>query len=182
MEYKLYTDPFVLVIIGVTIVNIVFGIVTHLSTKKLKEKLFPRNRSANPDINDRVPTNTRELKQFEAEATKLQRPMNFWFTLFSNITTMLPLLGMLGTVKSLLDLVGKMSGDTAPTDQFFTALGTTYAGLITALLCKLFSSFLSPSVDECNSEITLLRNVLISKESAQAEKEELPQLVRTGKR
>lgn len=92
--------------------------------------------------------------------------LNFWYTLYSNIVSVFPLLGMGGTVYSLLSLAQNSDLlSTVEMDSFFMALNTTIAGIVCAVIGKIADSFISPDIADINKEYDLLtqRNTAESK-------------------
>lgn len=67
------------------------------------------------------------------------------YTLFVNVTGIFPLLGILGTVISLLGMVG--NGQSVE-NGFFAALTSTFWGLVFAITFKFLDSFISPKLDD----------------------------------
>lgn len=68
--------------------------------------------------------------------------------LYVTIVSLFPLLGMLGTVKALMDL--DMAGDMEGLkNNFFQALDTTVQGIICAVVFKLIYAFIQHTVEEC---------------------------------
>lgn len=67
------------------------------------------------------------------------------YTLFVNVTGIFPLLGILGTVISLLGMVGTSQ---SVESGFFAALTSTFWGLIFAITFKFLDSFISPKLDD----------------------------------
>lgn len=67
------------------------------------------------------------------------------YTLYVNLTGVFPLLGILGTVISLIGMVGSTSGIEG---SFFAALTSTFWGLIFAILFKVLDGFISPVLDD----------------------------------
>ncbi|MCI5751735.1 MAG: MotA/TolQ/ExbB proton channel family protein [Oscillospiraceae bacterium] len=68
-----------------------------------------------------------------------------WYTLYVNITGIFPLLGILGTVISLLGMVGNTSDVEG---SFFAALTSTFWGLVFAMIFKFLDGFVSPKLDD----------------------------------
>lgn len=68
-----------------------------------------------------------------------------FYTLYGTITGIFPLLGILGTVVSLL---GMVQAGTDITGGFFAALTSTFWGLVFAIAFKFMDSFLSPKLEE----------------------------------
>jgi len=67
------------------------------------------------------------------------------YTLYVNISGLFPLMGILGTVISLLSMVGDMSNLSG---NFFAALTSTFWGLIFAIIFKFLDGFVSPILDD----------------------------------
>lgn len=90
-------------------------------------------------LNDELKTlGEQQVDEMRAEAVK-------WYTLYGTITGIFPLLGILGTVVSLLGMVG----DTADvTGGFFAALTSTFWGLVFAIVFKFMDSIMSPRLEE----------------------------------
>lgn len=78
------------------------------------------------------------------------------YTMFITIISIFPLLGMLGTVLSLLAL--DISGDTEPLkENFFTALETTGLGIVLAVVFKVINAFVQPYLE---TQISKARQLL----------------------
>ena len=82
-----------------------------------------------------------------------------FYSLFVNITGIFPLLGILGTVVSLLGLVSDMDNVTG---NFYGALTSTFWGLIFAIIFKFLDGVISPLIE--NNE----KSVQIYLENAEA--------------
>ena len=67
------------------------------------------------------------------------------YTLFINLTAIFPLMGILGTVISLLGMVGDTSDIQG---GFFAALTSTFWGLIFAIVFKFLDGFVSPRLED----------------------------------
>ncbi|NLP45557.1 MAG: MotA/TolQ/ExbB proton channel family protein [Epulopiscium sp.] len=78
----------------------------------------------------------------------------FYFNIFVGITTIFPLLGILGTVISLLSLVD-FSSQVIITN-FATALTSTFWGLIWAIVCKGLEGWITSRVYYNEENFTLL--------------------------
>ena len=72
--------------------------------------------------------------------------MNKIYALYSNVTTIFPLLGMLGTVWALIPMVNTIG--TTDTSNFFSALTSTFWGIIAAILFKSLDSTISYKIDD----------------------------------
>ena len=67
------------------------------------------------------------------------------YTLYINLTAIFPLMGILGTVISLLGMVG----DTSDIEGgFFAALTSTFWGLVFAITFKFLDGFISPKLED----------------------------------
>ncbi len=78
------------------------------------------------------------------------------YSIFINITAVFPLLGILGTVVSLLPMVANLAD---MQQNFFAALTSTFWGLVFAILFKLLDGFLLSAVIEDNDKsVTLFLN------------------------
>ena len=72
--------------------------------------------------------------------------MNKVYALYSNVTTIFPLLGMLGTVWALIPMVNTIG--TADTSNFFSALTSTFWGIVAAILFKALDSTVSYKIED----------------------------------
>ena len=79
------------------------------------------------------------------------------YSLFVNLTGIFPLLGILGTVISLLGMVGDM---TNVQDNFYGALTSTFWGLVFAIIFKFLDGIISAKIEdnEKNVQLYLERN------------------------
>lgn len=94
-----------------------------------------------------------------------------YYSIFTSINSAFPMMGMLGTILSLLGLLNMSQAQV--TLNFTTALTSTFWGLIFALLFKAVDATLSPVVDQNqeNLKMILERMDLASRtEDAYAEK------------
>ncbi|MDE7302196.1 MAG: MotA/TolQ/ExbB proton channel family protein [Oscillospiraceae bacterium] len=89
------------------------------------------------------------------ELKKRHKRQEILYALYVNFTSAFPLLGMIGTIYSLLKL--DLSGGTEMiSGSFLLALTSTLLGAFFGLLFKILDSFLSPKIDE-NNELYLIR-------------------------
>ena len=97
-------------------------------------------------------------KSSETDIIQLRRKMNTYYVIYENLTAIFPLLGLLGTVVSLLPMVADM-GEIV-TGLFFSALTSTMWGIIFAIVFKALNGYLSSGIEdnEKNIEIYLQRN------------------------
>ncbi len=80
-----------------------------------------------------------------------QRKTNFSYTLFLNITGIFPLMGILGTVISLIPMVNQLGNVDSQTGLFFSALTSTFWGIVFAIIFKGINGFLEAEIDYANS-------------------------------
>ena len=112
-----------------------------------------------------TPMAEEEIKEMEQEISSLSEKKvsglreraESRYTLYVNITGIFPLLGILGTVISLLGMVG--SPDSV-TNGFFAALTSTFWGLVFAIGFKFADGFISSKLDdgERAAELYIYRN------------------------
>lgn len=81
---------------------------------------------------------------------------NELYALYTNFTSAFPLLGMLGTVISLLSM-GDLIG-TEVQGAFFTALTSTFWGIVAAILFKALDSRLSYKIEDNEKHLEYLFN------------------------
>ena len=75
------------------------------------------------------------------------------YAVFVNVTAIFPLLGILGTVVSLLPMVSELADMQT---NFFAALTSTFWGLVFAIIFKLLDGFLSARVADNDKAVDLL--------------------------
>ena len=73
-------------------------------------------------------------------AEDLARRLNTWYNIFTTMITIFPLLGMLGTVKSLIELNLASEQIAELQSHFFDALTSTAWGIIFAIVFKVVNS------------------------------------------
>ena len=140
-------DPITLIIVIIGIVNaIVYGFASS-KIKHLDGIVHPKSdrrigMQASMSITD---DDYAQLSRFSDSAARS-------YTLFTNITAIFPLLGIFGTVVSLM----KSSGTDDLSVNFSMALRTTAAGLIAAMIFKFFDSFISSTLDRALDEADYL--------------------------
>ena len=125
--------------------------------RKLHMVIFVPSHRENPEA---VADAVRELD--EEEVVSLRKNSEAFYTVFANVTSIFPLLGILGTVISLMPMVAEMAD---MSQNFFAALTSTFWGLVFAILFKLLDGFLVSKIEDNDKNVTLLleRNVLSQK-------------------
>ena len=111
----------------------------HVPVKVLLAKVRARTREERLDLNALMAMRAEELH---------------YYSLFSAINSAFPLLGMLGTILSLLDMVDLNSQ--AVTLNFTVALTSTFWGLLCALSFKAVDAMLAPRITQNRDHLKLL--------------------------
>ena len=89
----------------------------------------------------------------EEEIVALRKRSEGLYSIFVNVTSIFPLLGILGTVVSLLPMVADMAD---MQQNFFAALTSTFWGLVFAILFKLLDGFLASRIEDNDKNVALL--------------------------
>lgn len=140
-------DGITALIIIVGIVNVVILILTHISVNKLRNIIYPHGDRRNGVQIDLLITDEESTELGRASA--LAASLYTWYT---NITAIFPLLGIFGTVVSLMQ-ISETAGLSA---NFSMALKTTAAGLIFAMFFKALDSTVSSRLDRALDEADYL--------------------------
>lgn len=93
----------------------------------------------------------------ETEIVSMRNQTGRLYSLFVNLTGIFPLLGILGTVISLLNMVSDMENVQG---NFYGALTSTFWGLVFAIIFKFLDGIISAKIDdnEKNVQLYLERN------------------------
>lgn len=97
----------------------------------------------------KTPEKTFEVEEF----VRLRERAESFYAIFSNLTAIFPLMGILGTVISLLPMVADMANVQT---NFFTALTSTFWGLVFAIAFKICDAFLTSRMEDNDKNVTLL--------------------------
>ena len=89
----------------------------------------------------------------EEKVLAMRKRSESLYAVFVNVTAIFPLLGILGTVVSLLPMVSEL---TDMQTNFFAALTSTFWGLVFAILFKLLDGFLSSRMEDNDKAVDLL--------------------------
>ena len=89
----------------------------------------------------------------EERIVALRKHSEDLYSLFANVTSIFPLLGILGTVVSLLPMVSNLSDMQT---NFFAALTSTFWGLVFAILFKFLDGFLASRMEDNSRSVELL--------------------------
>ena len=88
----------------------------------------------------------------EADIIAMRNHTGKLYSLFVNLTGIFPLLGILGTVISLLGLVTDMQDVTG---NFYGALTSTFWGLVFAMVFKFLDGVISPEIEDNEKSVQL---------------------------
>ena len=96
-----------------------------------------------------------EVMNLKGEQTLIEhrRRMNLSYTIFENITTIFPLMGLLGTVISLIPMVKSIG--TIEQGLFFSALTSTFWGIVFAIIFKGINGYLEAGISEAEKNIQI---------------------------
>ena len=149
------------IIFIMALVNTVILVQTIRFSKKLYDSLnpycwIPGGEASLREIQGKFARHSRV--DSEADIIRLRRSMNAFYVVYENLTAIFPLLGLLGTVVSLIPLVNSMGE--VPTGLFFSALTSTMWGIIFAIVFKLANGYVASGIEdnEKNIDIYLQRN------------------------
>jgi len=95
---------------------------------------------------------TRIAPASEIDLVDSRKRANGFYAVFANLTSIFPLLGILGTVISLIPMVATIE---SMQENFYTALTSTFWGLIFAIIFKFLDGFLSARIEENSNNIAL---------------------------
>jgi len=121
----------------------------YANASKVYDYLQPRNRTSGMKSSTRkaLENATSEARSLSVEdLLEHRKQTNSWYSIFCNLTTIFPLLGMLGTVISLIPMVDNIG--TIETGLFFGALTSTFWGIICAISGKVEDAFISPIIND----------------------------------
>lgn len=124
-------------------VNVLVYLMTRKSVAALEKIVYPKSDKlyglqANISVTDE---DCRQLRNGTSKAS-------MYYSFFANITAVFPLLGILGTVVSLMNL----SGTDDLSANFSSALMTTFLGLIFAIAFKLVDAGISSRLERALDE------------------------------
>ena len=102
------------------------------------------------DKNEATPPSKEEVKQTKTKLRKMRETSDKYYTMYTNLAGIFPLLGILGTVISLLPMVQDVAN---MQHNFFVALTSTLWGLVFAIFFKVLDGVLSPRIERNNRGI-----------------------------
>ena len=134
---------------------IITGIVLFLtlrSTKKLFDLMNQVVYLPEKDGVDLVGGRIEGVREYDV--VLLRRRMTGAYSVFANLIMIFPLLGILGTVLSLLPMVSTM-GQSEMQANFFLALTSTLWGLVFAIIYKAVDGFVAGQVEDNENAVQL---------------------------
>ena len=116
--------------------------------RKLHVTVFVPSRRRDPESVARA---IRDID--EEQVVAMRKRSESLYAVFVNVTSIFPLLGILGTVVSLLPMVSELADMQT---NFFAALTSTFWGLVFAIIFKLLDGFLSSRMEDNDKGVNLL--------------------------
>ena len=154
-------------LLGFDMVIFLLAIVTgfiYFKTKRSAEKLYKKLHLTVfvPNAGVSRKEADRDIKTLrESDVVDMRNQTGRLYSLFVNLTGIFPLLGILGTIISLLGMVNDMSDIQG---NFYGALTSTFWGLVFAIIFKIFDGIVSAKIEdnEKNVQLYLERNNPVS--------------------
>ena len=135
-----------IIILAAAGVNVYIYIRALNSAKSLYNTLLPQEYAPKKYIPVSEKIGPRQI-MMEIQLISQRREKAFkWYIYFSNIITIFPLLGIFGTVTSLINTV---DGSENLSGNFFAALTSTALGIVAAVVFKVLDCPVSAKLDEC---------------------------------
>lgn len=143
-------------IVIVSLVNIIFVSNRIKKQSKMTENTL-RKVIYKPieEIVSKLSGNQNEEENIDIHLLKENREKeDAWYQIFVSITSILPLMGILGTVISLLNIDLFEQGVIAI--NFTKALTSTFWGIVGAISCKILESTIAPLIDRNHDNFEML--------------------------
>jgi len=121
-------------------------------TKKVYDVIYTQGYQPD-DFNEKqvaIPTRD-QLKHKKAKLRKMRETSNKYYTMFVNLSSIFPLLGILGTVVSLIPMVQSVDG---MEQNFYFALTSTLWGLVFSIFFKVLDGTLAPRIERNDQGIS----------------------------
>ena len=143
---------FDLIIFVAAALNGVCYFFTRKQADALNKKLNPRFNLPSRRIHPESVTRTFRNVD-EEQIVAMRKRSEGLYAVFANVTAIFPLLGILGTVVSLLPMVSELADMQT---NFFAALTSTFWGLVFAIIFKFLDGFLSARIEDNDKAVNLL--------------------------
>jgi chemotaxis protein MotA len=138
------------------LINLSVFFISRKSAVNLYESMHRKiyTPSCKKDIED-IQSDMKQLT--DRKISELLEKAGASYTLYVNLSSIFPLMGILGTVISLIGMTGI---DSDINNNFFAALTSTFWGLVFAVIFKFMDGFISAKLDdgERSAELFLQRN------------------------
>jgi len=96
------------------------------------------------DEEEKKPPTKKELKEKKNNLRSMRETSEKYYSMFVNLTSIFPLMGILGTVIALIPMVDQLADMEG---SFFVALTSTLWGLLFAIVFKMLDGILTPRLD-----------------------------------
>ncbi len=141
---------FDIIIFVLALINLWCFIAVKNVTNKLHKRMYytifvPSHRDNGP-----LPSEVSEID--ETEIITLRKKSGILYNIFSTLTSLFTMLGILGTVISLIPMVEDMDVIKA---NFFVALTSTFWGLVFAVIFKILDASISGRIDDNEKTVAL---------------------------
>ena len=145
------------------VLTLVAAAKSFILAEELNKKMNPSVDSSNSETS--IKEINKELRETKNNEIKDKRKKAVWsYSVFTNMIAVFPLLGILGTVYSLLKLVSDSSDVTG---SFYGALTSTFWGIVFAIFFKLLDSALTaPLMEENEKDVERFLDSKSSQEKA----------------
>ena len=147
-------DGFIIII---TLLNIfVVGNVTRKHSANAEKSMRKVVYKPIGDIVEKIGKGEKEEKLDLHQLKSVIEQQQAWYQIFISITSVMPLLGILGTVISLLNVTALEQAVIQA--NFLTALSSTFWGIVGAIICRVIEGTLTPAVERNQDNFDLLIN------------------------
>lgn len=141
---------FDIIIFVLAFINFWCFVAVRSVTNKLHKKMYytifvPAHRTQNPQLSEVCDID-------ETDIISLRKRSGVLYNIFSTLTSLFTMLGILGTVISLIPLVDNMDSIKA---NFFVALTSTFWGLVFAVIYKILDASVSGRIDDNEKTVAL---------------------------
>ena len=114
-------------------------------TKKVYNVIYTQGYQPDDFNEQQVARPTRDqLKHTKANLRKMRETSNKYYTMFISLSSIFPLLGILGTVVALIPMIQSVDG---MEQNFFFALTSTLWGIVFSILFKVLDGTLAPRIE-----------------------------------
>ena len=121
-------------------------------TRKVYNVIYTQGYQPDDFNEQRLARPTRDqLKATKAKLRKMRETSNKYYTMFVNLSSIFPLLGILGTVVSLIPMVQSTEG---MEQNFYFALTSTLWGLVFSIFFKVLDGTLAPRIENNDQGIS----------------------------